>query len=204
MRCAKFGSYWPSGSVEEFSLYIVNVYMYSLGICRRHLKFPLIKDALCQLWLKLAKWFWISYHISFERVHRIGKANEFNERPRNIVAKFSYFKDREYIRINAARKLHGTRIWVNEHFPPEIENNRKKLYPVMRQAKKDRKHWRIQRGAEGTFAPPPLKKREKEREKRKKGKGEERKEREGEGVIYLLSLIVEKLWCNLVDSMRNN
>ena len=35
------------------------------------------------------------YHISFERVHRIGKANEFNERPRNIVAKFSYFKDRE-------------------------------------------------------------------------------------------------------------
>ena len=40
----------------------------------------------------------------------------------------------EYIRINAARKLHGTRIWVNEHFPPEMEN-RKKLYPVMRQAK---------------------------------------------------------------------
>ena len=34
------------------------------------------------------------YHISFERVHRIGKANEFNERPRNIVAKFSYFKER--------------------------------------------------------------------------------------------------------------
>nr|XP_022331758.1 uncharacterized protein LOC111129597 [Crassostrea virginica] len=85
------------------------------------------------------------YQISFERVHRLGKPNDFSERPRNIVAKFSYFKDREYIRLNAARKLHGTRIWVNEQFPPEIENNRKKLYPVMRQAKKDRKRVKLVR-----------------------------------------------------------
>ena len=58
------------------------------------------------------------YQILFERVHRIGKANKFNERPRNIVAKFSYFKDREYICVNATRKLQGTRVWVNEHPPP--------------------------------------------------------------------------------------
>ena len=111
--------------------------------------------------------------------------NEFNERPRNIVAKFSYFKDREYIRINAVRKLHGTRIWVNEQFPPEIENNRKKLYPVMRQAKKNRKHWRIQRGAEGTFAPPPKKKRE--RERKEKERGRKKRERERRGYISIVS-----------------
>ena len=37
--------------------------------------------------------------ILFERVHRIRKANEFYERQRNIVAKFSYFMDREFICI---------------------------------------------------------------------------------------------------------
>lgn len=69
----------------------------------------------------------------------MGKWSEFKEQPRNIIAKFSYFKDREFIRKNAARKLKGSRIWVNEQFPPEIEEKRKRLYPVLRQAKKDHK-----------------------------------------------------------------
>lgn len=68
--------------------------------------------------------------ISFERVHRMGRWNEFNEHPRNIVAKFTYYKDREFIRTHAAQKLKGSNVWVNEQYPPEIEERRKKLYPV--------------------------------------------------------------------------
>lgn len=34
------------------------------------------------------------YEISFERVHRMGNYNELNDRPRNIVAKFTFLKDR--------------------------------------------------------------------------------------------------------------
>ncbi|XP_061178382.1 uncharacterized protein LOC133187025 [Saccostrea echinata] len=85
------------------------------------------------------------YEISFERVHRVGKWNEFNEYPRNIVAKFSFFKDREFIRTRAPQKLSGTHVWVNEQYPTEIEEKRKKLYPVMRQARKDKKKVKLVR-----------------------------------------------------------
>lgn len=61
--------------------------------------------------------------------------NEFSKRLRYIVAKLIYFKDRK----NTAQKLKETHDWVNEQFPLEIENRRKKLYPVKRQAKKDKK-----------------------------------------------------------------
>ena len=87
----------------------------------------------------------LDYEIQFERVHRMGKWNEFNEYPRKIVAKFTYFKDREYIRTRAAQKLRGSRVWVNEQFPPEIEEKRKKLYPVMRKAKRDNKKAKLVR-----------------------------------------------------------
>lgn len=62
--------------------------------------------------------------------------NEFSKRLRYIVAKLIYFKDRK----NTAQKLKETHDWVNEQFPLEIENRRKKLYPVKRQAKKDKKN----------------------------------------------------------------
>lgn len=94
-------------------------------------------EALLQDFLQ--KRYKLEYEIPFERVHRMGKWSEFKEQPRNIIAKFSYFKDREFIRKNAARKLKGSRVWVNEQFPPEIEEKRKRLYPVLRQAKKDHK-----------------------------------------------------------------
>lgn len=79
------------------------------------------------------------YEISFERVHRMGK------RPRNIVAKFTFFKDREFTRTRAPRKLNGSRVWINEQYPPEIEDKRKKLYPIMRKTKKDGKNVKLGR-----------------------------------------------------------
>ena len=67
MVCAKFGWNWPSGSGEEDFLIFVNVF----SLFRNYLplekdralrlnKFesPSPKDALCQIWLKLAQWFW--------------------------------------------------------------------------------------------------------------------------------------------------
>ena len=71
MLCVKFGWNWPSGSGEDFFKNFVKVFM----LFRKYLplenggalhinKFespphpPQLKDALCQVWLKLAKWFW--------------------------------------------------------------------------------------------------------------------------------------------------
>lgn len=87
--------------------------------------------------------FRIDYDVSFERVHRMGKWSEHNLYPRNIVAKFTYFKERELIRTRAPQKLKGSNVWVNEQFPPEIEERRKKLYPIMRLAKRDGKRVRL-------------------------------------------------------------
>ena len=67
----------------------------------------------------------LDYTISFERVHRIGKWREFNEHPRNIVAKFTYFKDREFIRTKAAQKLSRSYVWVNEQFPQKSKREGK-------------------------------------------------------------------------------
>ena len=72
--------------------------------------------------------------IVFDRVHRLGRPKrdpENNSRP--IVAKFERYIDRELIRkagIDLNRRRNGYSI--REQFPPEIEERRKPLYPVMR------------------------------------------------------------------------
>jgi hypothetical protein len=100
----------------------------------------------------------LNYETSFERVHRIGKWSEFNVHPRNIVAKFTYFKDREFIRTRAAQRLAGSKVWVNEQFPQEIEERRRKLYPIMRDAKKNKKRTKLVRDIlyieEEVYTPP--------------------------------------------------
>ena len=63
--------------------------------------------------------------ISFERVHRIGRktvppAWGHPARPRIIVAKFTYFKDRERVR-KSAKRLKGTNYGNQEQFSEEIE-----------------------------------------------------------------------------------
>ena len=63
MLFAKFGSNWPNGSIEDF----VNVFsqfhkhlpLEKGGALRLNkLESPSPKDALCQVCLKLAQWFW--------------------------------------------------------------------------------------------------------------------------------------------------
>lgn len=76
-------------------------------------------------------------NIEFERVHRAGQARL--DRPRVIIAKFSNFKDRERVRKSAPSKLKGTTYGVNEQFPKQIEDRRKKLYPVLKKARQQNK-----------------------------------------------------------------
>ena len=76
-----------------------------------------------------------------ERVHRMGDysgRNVATNKPRNIVAKFLQFKDRELVR-RARSNLKGTGYFVNEQFPKEIADRRKQLLPKMRQAIRDGK-----------------------------------------------------------------
>ena len=67
MLCAKFGWNWPSGSGEEDSFNSINVFL-KFGnnlplekggpLHLYKLELPLLKVALCHVWLKLARWFW--------------------------------------------------------------------------------------------------------------------------------------------------
>ena len=74
MFCAKFNWNWPCGSrfsyfVDVFLLFrnylplqkgvVLNLYKF---------KFPLPKDELCQVWLKLAQWFWRGKLLNFVNV----------------------------------------------------------------------------------------------------------------------------------------
>ena len=76
-----------------------------------------------------------------ERAHRIRHRTERHHegprRPAQIVAKFSFFKDKETIR-NSGRLLKGTNYSIQEQFPEEIEQKRKPLYLILRQARRDR------------------------------------------------------------------
>ena len=76
--------------------------------------------------------------VKFERVHRIGRRATVNgsQRPRPIVAKFSTYKDRELVRRQAPKTLKGTDYWIQEQFPPEIEQRRKVLYPIMKEERR--------------------------------------------------------------------
>lgn len=78
----------------------------------------------------------IEREIEFDRVHRLGRYMQNQRYPRPIIAKFTYFKDKEHVRQAAPRTLIGTRYSVNEQFPPEMESRRKELYPVAKDARR--------------------------------------------------------------------
>ncbi|KAK3098452.1 hypothetical protein FSP39_019590 [Pinctada imbricata] len=81
--------------------------------------------------------------MEFHRVHRMGSHTP--GRPRQIVAKFVLFKDREKVRQMAKEKLVNTRFGINEQFPREINDKRKILYPTFKAAKRQGKSARFVR-----------------------------------------------------------
>ena len=76
--------------------------------------------------------------IQFDRVHRLGRYKPNQHYPRSIIAKFTNYKDKEYAKKAAPRTLIGTQFRVNEHFPQEIENRRKQLYPEAKKARQNK------------------------------------------------------------------
>ena len=80
--------------------------------------------------------------IEFERVHRIptrGREEKINQHPRPIIAKVSFFKDKQQIKSHIKHLPKGKRFGVADDFPKEVDEIRKELYPVLKQAKRDHK-----------------------------------------------------------------
>ena len=73
--------------------------------------------------------------IEFQRIHRIGKVAEPAGRPRMIIAHFLRYTDREYVKRQAF-KLKGTDFTIYDDIPKELVKERKKLMPLLHQAKK--------------------------------------------------------------------
>ena len=76
--------------------------------------------------------------ISIERAHRLGKRNANGQKPRPIIAKFSFHKNKRLILSNA-RSLAGTVFGILQDFPREILEIRRGLVRVLKDAKKE---WR--------------------------------------------------------------
>lgn len=78
--------------------------------------------------------------MKIERVHRMGNQLNANQSsgPRKIVCKFTLFKDRESIRRNS-HALKGTKQFIYEQFPPDVAEKRRKLVPMLKQAKSEKK-----------------------------------------------------------------
>ena len=70
--------------------------------------------------------------IKLHRAHRMGRYTPTKVRP--IVAKFAYYPDRELVRKNAG-KLKDTPFGISQQFPKEIMETRKRLVPIMKEAR---------------------------------------------------------------------
>ena len=73
--------------------------------------------------------------IRFEQVHRIPRKTGNQKppnRPRPVIARFSYYQDKEFIRP-FYKHLNGTNIGFSDDFPKEVEDIHKALYPVLNQ-----------------------------------------------------------------------
>lgn len=71
-------------------------------------------------------------NITFHRVHRLGQKNTTNNRPRPIVAKFEHFKQKELVK-HQGKQLKGTDYGLNDQYPKDIMDRRKKLFPIRKQ-----------------------------------------------------------------------
>ena len=78
----------------------------------------------------------IQEKVHFERAHRMGARGNADGSPkiRPIVAKFSSHRQKENVKGEGA-KLKGTNIGMSEQFPKEIQERRKELWAVFKEAK---------------------------------------------------------------------
>ena len=72
--------------------------------------------------------------ISFERVHRVGKPSASGGKPRPLIAKFTLYRDKEFV-LSKAKNLRGTDFAIARDFPKEIADERGRLVPFSKDAK---------------------------------------------------------------------
>ncbi|CAC5381880.1 unnamed protein product [Mytilus coruscus] len=69
--------------------------------------------------------------IQFQNVHRLRKRRD--GKPRNIIARFTNFRDHERVRKSVPNKLKSKpQFSVNQQYPTEISNRRKALIPKLK------------------------------------------------------------------------
>ena len=76
--------------------------------------------------------------IEFQRVHCVGKRVSSNGKPRQLIARFLKYPQREEVMSNA-RKLKGKNFGISPDLPSEILERRKKNMKQFKQEKKDGK-----------------------------------------------------------------
>ena len=74
--------------------------------------------------------------IEFQRVHRVGKRVSSSGKPRQIIARFLKYPQREEVMSNA-RKLKGKNFGISPDPPSEILERTKKKMKQFKQAKED-------------------------------------------------------------------
>ena len=79
--------------------------------------------------------------IHFERVHRIPtRPKEYKKnQQRPIIAKVSFFQDKEFIKSHIKKLPKGKKLGVSDDFPKEVSDIRKALFPVLKKAKEEKK-----------------------------------------------------------------
>ena len=80
--------------------------------------------------------------ICFERVHRIStrsQSSDRNPKPRPIIVKLTDFQDKVFIKSFIKNLPRGTGFGISDDFPKEVNEIRKKLYPILKAAKREKK-----------------------------------------------------------------
>ena len=74
--------------------------------------------------------------IEFQRIHRIGRLNPSQDKPRPIIVRFLRYSDRELV-MSRAKKLKGKGFGISADLPRDIVKRRKELTPKFKKAKED-------------------------------------------------------------------
>ena len=79
--------------------------------------------------------------IYFDKVHRISRHTRdgWNSRPHPIIVKLSAYQDKNFIKSFIKNIPKGTNIKISDDFPKEVDEMRKKLYPFLKAAKREKK-----------------------------------------------------------------
>jgi hypothetical protein len=135
-----------SGQIKTLTADIHDLQSKVLDLQCRSMKNNLVFTGLCQSQLEncenklrgfIRQELEIDHYIEFGNIHRFGRRRTNNARP--IVARFFYHNDQQMVLQNAY-KLKGSSFGISEQYATEINNRRKKLYPIKREEKQQRRH----------------------------------------------------------------